>query len=77
MNVKIPDKESVSQLWDAVKEKTEDPSSDYVFGHGFEVQGKLVSVKTVSNFNGDNTLPMTAVGVLSTVGNIEALLSTI
>ena len=49
----------------------------YQFGHGLTVSGTTVSVNTVSSFSGDNTLPMTAAGVQTVVGNIDALLSTI
>lgn len=49
----------------------------YRFGHGLKQDGLDVSVNTVSDFTGDNTLPMTAAGVQTTVGNIEALLATI
>lgn len=49
----------------------------YKFGHGLKVTGNTVSVDAVSDFKGDNTLPMTAAGVQTTVGNIEALLGTI
>lgn len=49
----------------------------YQFGHGLKLTGATVSVDTVDNFSGDNTLPMTAAGVQATVGNIEALLGTI
>lgn len=49
----------------------------YKFGHGLKVTGNDVSVNSVNDFSGDNTLPMTAVGVQNTLGNIEALLKTI
>lgn len=49
----------------------------YRFGHGLKQDGLDVSVDAVSDFTGDNTLPMTAAGVLASVGNIEALLQTI
>lgn len=49
----------------------------YKFGHGLKQTGLDVSVDAVSDFKGDNTLPMTAAGVQTTVGNIEALLETI
>lgn len=49
----------------------------YRFGHGLKQNGLDVSVDAVSDFSGDNTLPMTAAGVQTTVGNIEALLATI
>lgn len=49
----------------------------YRFGHGLKQDGLDVSVDAVNDFSGDNTLPMTAAGVQTTVGNIEALLATI
>ncbi len=49
----------------------------YKFGHGLKQEGLTVSVNSVDDFRGDNTLPMTAAGVQATVGNIEALLETI
>lgn len=49
----------------------------YQFGHGLKLTGNSVSVDTVDDFNGDNTLPMTAAGVETVVGNIEALLGVI
>lgn len=49
----------------------------YRFGHGLKQNGLDVSVDAVSDFSGDNTLPMTAAGVQASVGNIEALLATI
>lgn len=49
----------------------------YTFGHGLRQEGLNVSVDAVSDFSGDNTLPMTAAGVQASVGNIEALLGTI
>lgn len=49
----------------------------YRFGHGLKQDGLSISVDAVSNFDGDNTLPMTAAGVQASVGNIEALLATI
>lgn len=49
----------------------------YQFGHGLRQEGTTVAVDAVSDFSGDNTLPMTAAGVQASVGNIEALLATI
>lgn len=49
----------------------------YKFGHGLKQNGLNVSVNAVSDFSGDNTLPMTAAGVQAAVGNIEILLGTI
>ena len=47
------------------------------FGHGLKVNGTVVSVDTANDFNGDNTLPITAAAVQESIGNIEALLGTI
>lgn len=52
-------------------------AATYEFGHGLKVDGRVVTVNTVDNFEGDNTLPITAAGVLASVGNIAALLETI
>lgn len=49
----------------------------YGVGHGLKVVGGDLTVNSVSDFKGDNTLPMTAAGVDTVVGNIEALLATI
>lgn len=49
----------------------------YQFGHGLKVTGNTVSVNAVNDFNGDNTLPITAAAVEATVGNIAILLGTI
>lgn len=46
-------------------------------GHGLKVVDGDLTVNSVNDFSGDNTLPMTAAGVQATVGNIEALLGTI
>lgn len=51
------------------------PGTEWEFGHGLKVQGNVVSVNTVSSTTvGDQTLPMTAAGVNTIVGNIEVLL---
>lgn len=49
----------------------------YGVGHGLKIVGGDLTVNSVSDFKGDNTLPMTAAGVDIVVGNIEALLTTI
>lgn len=49
----------------------------YKIGHGLKVEDDTLSVNSVSNFYGDNTLPITAAAVQETVGNIEVLLGTI
>ena len=46
-------------------------------GHGLQIVEGNLTVATTDDFEGDNTLPMTAAGVQTTVGNIEALLGTI
>lgn len=58
-----------------IAEGGEEPA--YQFGHGLKLTENTVSVDAVDDFKGDNTLPMTAAGVYSAVGNIEALLGTI
>ena len=49
----------------------------YELGSGLKVEGGKLTVETVSDFKGDNTLPMTAAGVETVVGNIDVLLGTI
>lgn len=49
----------------------------YTFGHGLKLEGDVVRVEAVSDFSGDNTLPITAAAVQLAVGNIEVLLETI
>lgn len=52
--------------------------SSYEIGHGLKVvDGDKLEVDAVSDFSGDNTLPITAAAVQATVGNIEVVLSTI
>ena len=52
-----------------------DEGQFYTFGHGLKVNNNIVSVETVSTTtSGDQTLPMTAAGVNTIVGNIEVLL---
>lgn len=46
-------------------------------GHGLKVVEGDLTVDTVDDFQGDNTLPMTAAGVNIIVGNIDVLLGTI
>lgn len=51
----------------------------YKIGHGLKLDTptNTLSVNAVSDFEGDNTLPITAAAVQETVGNIEVLLGTI
>lgn len=51
--------------------------ADWGIGHGLAVRDGDLTVVTTDDFEGDNTLPMTAAGVQASVGNIEALLGTI
>lgn len=68
-------------LWSEEKLLSAVPASGggmaYGVGHGLKVVGGDLTVNSVSDFKGDNTLPMTAAGVDTVVGNIEALLATI
>lgn len=54
-----------------------DTSPVYGVGHGLKVVSGNLAVNSVDDFKGDNTLPITAAGVQTVVGNIEVLLSTI
>lgn len=49
----------------------------YQIGHGLKLESNTLSVNAVNDFEGDNTLPITAAAVEATVGNIEILLETI
>lgn len=53
--------------------------ASYHIGHGLKLDTptNTLSVNTVSDFEGDNTLPITAAAVQEQVGNIEILLGTI
>lgn len=53
--------------------------SAYKIGHGLNLDeaSNTLSVNAVNDFEGDNTLPITAAAVQETVGNIEVLLGTI
>lgn len=52
--------------------------TSFKVGHGLKMEAEnTLCVDTVSDFDGDNTLPITAAAVQETVGNIEILLSTI
>lgn len=46
-------------------------------GHGLTVKDGDLTLVTTDDFAGDNTLPITAAGVETVVGNIEALLGAI
>lgn len=53
-------------------------AAKYQLGHGLKLDEEdKLTVDSVSDFDGDNTLPATAALVQSAVGNIETLLSTI
>lgn len=53
--------------------------NSYHIGHGLKLDTptNTLSVNTVNDFEGDNTLPITAAAVQEQVGNIEILLGTI
>lgn len=52
-------------------------SRSYGVGHGLKLVDGDLTVNSVSNLGGDNTLPASAALVQSVVGNIESILSTI
>lgn len=49
----------------------------YEIGHGLKLANNVLSVDTAAAVEQDNTLPITAAAVYTTVGNIEILLQTI
>ena len=51
----------------------------YKVGHGLKLEddGETLSVNAVNNFDGDNTLPITAGAVQASIGTIEVVLSKI
>lgn len=52
----------------------------YKIGHGLKLDkeaGNELSVNIVNDFEGDNTLPISAAAVQGSIGNIEAILKTI
>lgn len=53
------------------------PSYKIGYGLKLDTPTNTLSVNAVSDFEGDNTLPITAAAVQETVGNIEILLGTI
>lgn len=78
----------IAQRLDARLEMIEDDiralsetNSSVTFGHGLttviEDNKTVVKVNTVNDFTGDKSLPMTATGVETIVGNIEVLLGAI
>lgn len=58
-------------------DETDGVNYSYGIGHGLKVENGDLTVETTDGFAGDNTLPMTAAGVETVVGNIEVLLGTI
>lgn len=81
-NVRLGDRvDELEKTIDELKENNTGGSTLYNFGHGLKTlqqDGKTyVEVNSVNDFDGDKTLPMTAAGVETIVGNIDALLGTI
>lgn len=67
----------IRELLKEVDERISENGPGWGVGHGLkDVNGNL-TVNAVNDFNGDKTLPITAVGVETIVGNIEVLLGTI
>lgn len=58
-------------------EITESGGTSFEVGHGLKMEENSLCVNAVSDFDGDNTLPITAAAVQATVGNIEILLETL
>lgn len=54
-----------------------EPGESYGVGHGLKLVDGDLTVNSVSNLDGDNTLPASAALVQSVVGNIESILGTI
>lgn len=66
------------KIYEADFSNTDGKSYPYKIGHGLKVEGgNTLAVNAVSDFSGDNTLPITAAAVQETVGNIEIILGTI
>lgn len=73
--------QSAQQAQEAAEKAQEAASSihNYKVGHGLKLEndGETLSVNAVNDFEGDNTLPITAAAVQASIGNIEVVLSTI
>lgn len=61
----------------AVSQDSPNGGPSWTAGHGLKLEDGCLSVDAVGDFTGDNTLPMTAAGVQTVVGNIETILETI
>lgn len=69
--------EAITGLREALEEAA-NSGTTYEVGHGLRLENeKTLCVDVVSDFEGDNTLPITAAAVQETVGNIEIILATI
>ena len=73
--------DAAQQAQEAAEQAQEAASSihNYKVGHGLKLEddGETLSVNAVNDFEGDNTLPITAAAVQASIGNIEVVLSTI
>lgn len=70
--------EIISEVLDRVPSGGGGGGTDYKIGHGLKITGgNTLEVDVTNNVEQDNTLPITASAVYSTVGNIEILLETI
>lgn len=77
--------ESVKDSADAAQQAAEEAKEaaetfkQYKVGHGLKLEsdGETLSVNAVSDFDGDNTLPITAAAVQASIGTIEVVLSKI
>lgn len=70
-----------NQALEAAQEAKDAAASikQYKVGHGLKLEddGETLSVDAVDNFDGDNTLPITAGAVQASIGTIEVVLSKI
>lgn len=70
-----------NQALEAAQEAKDAAASikQYKVGHGLKLEddGETLSVNAVDNFDGDNTLPITAGAVQASIGTIEVVLSKI
>ena len=73
--------DAAQQAQEAAEQAQEAASSihNYKLGPGLKLEddGQTLAVNAVNDFEGDNTLPITAAAVQASIGNIEVVLSTI
>lgn len=75
-NRDLPDQHPMGAIT-GLTEALQNAGTSYEIGHGLKLEGSTLSVNTAGTVEQDNTLPITAAAVYTTVGNIEILLQTI